>query len=284
MLRTITEKDLLVCIVLYEQSLNKITTFKSLQSAAYTSNLFLDTFIYDNSKNAQPQHIIEEVSKTCRTLHYIHDETNPGVSRAYNKAAELAQTLNKEWLVLYDQDTTIQSSYFNELLININLNSSIKLFCPVVNSSDKIISPAIFLFGRSFMKRYVKPGQKKLKYYSLINSGLAIRLDALKSVGGYDEEFKLDFSDHYFVYKFRKKFHFFFVLNNTILQQLSSYERGDDEKVYNRFFVYLKSAILFKQKTHHFMPVFWAFVRAVKLSIQYQTFSFIKNTFNLFKK
>lgn len=280
---TVTTSDLLICVVLYEQKLVECETFKSLMQCCKNEEE-LTIFIYDNSKISQEESIDKTIALFSNfSIIYLHDSSNPGISKAYNTGFAHAEKLNKKWLVFFDQDTTVNVNYFTEALHYVNANAETSLFCPLVKASGKTISPSLFLFGRSFSKKNIKSGKKNLRFFSLINSSMIVSTLAFGMVGGFDEELQLDFSDHYFIKKYKRKHKYFCLVDCINDHSLSSFTENEYEKVYKRYVSYLKASLLFSKKTKNFLPFFWAFMRGVKLSFSYKKISFIKNASLIFK-
>jgi GT2 family glycosyltransferase len=67
--------------------------------------------LYDNSP--QPQ---SPVSPPDFPTHYVHDPSNGGLATAYNFALARAESEEREWLLLLDQDTTLTREFISELV------------------------------------------------------------------------------------------------------------------------------------------------------------------------
>ncbi len=91
---------ILAVLVLYKSRLEDSATFVSLSSSLKNSNAKMDIVVYDNSPTPMVTES-EHISDNWR-IHYLHDETNPGVSKAYNEGFRIARKLQKRWLLLLD--------------------------------------------------------------------------------------------------------------------------------------------------------------------------------------
>ena len=49
-------------------------------------------------------------------IHYVHDPSNGGLAPAYNFALEHAESEGREWLLLFDQDTSLTVDFLVELV------------------------------------------------------------------------------------------------------------------------------------------------------------------------
>src|SRR5579859_1033097 len=91
-------QDLMVIIVIYNMKLDESPAFRTLTHALQNSRQQASLFVYDNS--SQPQ----IVSSSLWAMTYVHDPSNPGVSKAYNEGFGCAKTQRKKWMLLADQD------------------------------------------------------------------------------------------------------------------------------------------------------------------------------------
>lgn len=205
--------NILSVIVLYKTNFLQSKTYRSL-----LCNESIAIYIYDNSPEAQE--IDQELSNR---IIYIHNPLNPGLSFAYNKAAEFASNNGFEWVLLLDQDTSFPENIFSEYKFEINNNPKIKLFVPKIKVlNEKYISPTQVKNHIGKLSNTAPSGITSLWEYMPINSGMMINVDAFLSVGGYNENVKLDYSDYQFIEKFRQQFNSFFILQSVCFQEFSN--------------------------------------------------------------
>jgi GT2 family glycosyltransferase len=143
----------LIVVVIYERDFEDSQTCQSIFKAQVTASHFPEVLIYDNSVKSKYD---EKYSKNI--AHYKHDPDNSGVGGAYNYAASLAGSTNKDGLILFDQDTKIDEDYFKQLEHSVREYHGENLFCPNVSANNKIISPARY-FG---FRRLVLVSQKRV--------------------------------------------------------------------------------------------------------------------------
>lgn len=185
---------ILAVVVMYKTPLADSMTIQGLlQAFACHPDLrnSVDVLIWDNSPT--PLHH----SQSFSSFTYRHSQENLGVSGAYNRAMKLAESMGCQWLLLLDQDTTIPADFLQHIL---RLGSrflderDIAAVVPFLMAGDRVVSPREVLFKRLKPLRRpfqgIYPGE-----VSAANSGTFIRLDALKQIGGFNEDFWLDFSD-----------------------------------------------------------------------------------------
>ncbi len=216
---------ILSVIVLYNQKLYDCNTYKTLISS-YDESCHI--FIYDNSPISQ--HTQAEFSNS--NIKYIGDTTNPGLSVAYNKAAEYASKIGIKWLLLLDQDTYFSPNIIHDYLDSMAKYPEIKLIVPKVLRSGNIpMSPILIRCFFNSISTNISGQFLDSKKYSAINSGMLINVDAMIEVGGYNEHVTLDFSDMQFVERFSTKFDKFYVMNSICEQEFSNDVQNIDQKL-----------------------------------------------------
>ncbi len=263
--------SILVVLALYERKLEESQTYVSLSEALRKTNCCASLFVYDNS-------LISQVcsSNSFWNIHYVHDASNPGVSKAYNEGFKKAKGLNKKWLLLADHDTVFQSGFFEVLSRSIADRPSAKLLAPIARNDSVIISPFRFAFGRGKVLNKVQPQVYTLSKVRLINSGLVISMDLFEACDGFDERFSLDFSDLVFHHRISQRCSEVQVIDSICTQKLSSDEKSFD-KMIKRFPYFLNGSKLFgKIIGHTFLLSMNRLLRAVKLSIRFRSFEFLR--------
>lgn len=261
---------MLIVIVIYNKELDGLELV--FNAAAKGQHIF----VYDNSLISQE---LSVAASNC--IHYEHDPENNGVSRAYNRAAIKAKELGLNKILILDQDTAFDLNMLKKYENAYEKHGDSFIYAPVVKNEvgDKIYSPAHFknFVGKvqliddfTFNQIYSLDGK------SLINSGLMIPLRVFDLIGGYNEKLKLDFSDVYFIEKYKR-----FVSNNVILvnatlrHSISGDEGLDYERELNRFKFYCHAT----RETSRSLGtlIIWSPVRRLlRLVIKYKKISFVK--------
>lgn len=260
-------EELLVVIVFFRQ--------KPEQSAAYTSvcaalNIFASSpeiFIYDNS----PESCLVDGG-----IAYVHDPANNGVSTAYNLAAAFASRKNKKWMLLLDQDTTVEPKLFKKWSEAVLTYPDSVAFVPVMKDSRGVVSPFHFSSGRGkriniLRKRFA------LDRYRFINSGLFIQCAAFLNVGGYDEDIPLDFSDISFGERLLKITDHFVVVDSSLQHEFSVSSGLSLRQALGRFHYFCRGALCLGNKTRRPIVFFVrTFYHATRLSLSYRNSGFFK--------
>jgi rhamnosyltransferase len=272
-------KKFIAVIVLYNQSLEMSETFISLSKAMARIEDVLELVVYDNSR--QPCNI-EKLSGNKFVINYIHDPNNPGVSSAYNCAANIGRTSGKDWLLMFDQDTILPDDILLKYLDAIIAYPDEKLFSPLMITTDnKVVSPCKFRFNKGFSTTDTTFGRRSLNGYSLINCGLCIRIETFYEINGYDPQFKLDYSDHDFITRYKKGIsNFVVVINSKVSHMLSAKQHNSLESDKQRFF-YFRDALIRYSMIHggKLFSMTNIYLRIFKLSLIHRSGIFLKYIF-----
>ncbi|KIM09182.1 MAG: hypothetical protein KU28_00630 [Sulfurovum sp. PC08-66] len=269
-------KKILVCIVIYKKNVFDIDI---LFLKEYENIISL--FVYDNSPIAQS-------APEVPNLFYEHDSLNSGVSRAYNQAYKKAKELGVDALLLLDQDSKFSTTMLEKYFLLYEKYGKDYIYAPIVcdENKTKVYSPAYLNHFVGKAQRFNEFGYKEL--YSLdgksvINSGLMIPMAAFQKIGGYNEKLKLDFSDVYFIEKY-KEINENIVLVDLYLEHTLSGDEGKDfAREYNRFRYYCSASrelgLSLKKK------VIWSPIRRLlRLILKYRMLSFIKIFYSYYLK
>lgn len=189
--------NILAVVVRYKTPLDQSQTIISLADAFSSDPALLNSYqvlLYDNSP------VPLEDPRLDFPFEYQVSHANLGVSGAYNYALVRAEALGCAWLLLLDQDTTVTADYLQRMLFHaaeVDSDQSIATVVPFVLSHQTLVSPRAFgSYIRNHQISRSNSGIYRRDAYA-VNSGTLMRTDALRSVGGYSEEFWLDLSDVY---------------------------------------------------------------------------------------
>jgi len=263
-------------VVLYKQSIEQSVTLQTLNAGLKVANVTMDVFVYDNSPAKG------SYAKKFRwnqfNIHYVPDQRNSGLSKAYNSGADAARALSKEWILLLDQDTSFPLNIFNNYFNAVAAHSAVSLFAPILKlSNGRIFSPCINKHKRGYPVEEISSGEYNLKQFSPVNSGILVKLDLFLRVGGYNENVKVDFCDFQFLEKVQKVNPSFYLIQSIALQDFSS-DEVSVEKQMQRFKIYLEDARNCKKYTvADRLGFFYTVTRhAVGLTVKLRKVSFIK--------
>jgi len=124
---------------------------------------------------------------------------NAGLAAAYNRALDLAQESQCDWLLLLDQDTILPKDFLELLSAQIKQYEShadVVALVPVVRSRGIAVSPKkVGFFGlKALPEASLGP---QFAEVTAINSGTALRCDFIRSIGGFNRAYWLDYLDHW---------------------------------------------------------------------------------------
>jgi GT2 family glycosyltransferase len=273
---------ILIIVVLYKKRLSESAIYKSLEQITWPSSKGIDLLVYDNSP---AEFIQEEINPQGKfVIKYIRDTSNSGVSKAYNEGALLAQTLQKKWVVFFDQDTLLPANFFTVLLDSIARHPEQVLFVPRLMANNIQLSPCRYLFAKGIPYKKEHPaGICTLKRKNLLNSCLCIRLDAFFHAGGYRDRVHLYYSDFVFINYFKKKYPTFFLLDVNIPHGMSALENGiqNQLRTFSLFCIGAREALIVEPgyAVFYFMHTL---MRCCLLAWRYKHIRFVKIFLNYF--
>lgn len=199
-----------IVVVLYNKKVTALPIYPILKRLL---NADIPVLCYDNSQ------IEQEVPFAHPLLTYYHDPRNLGLTPGYNMALESAIKSGQEGILLLDHDSNFDFSFIEKLL-EIPFNPKVGAIVPKVVADGSQISPIL-------ADRYISSGYTVLKEgvykapYMAINSGSLINVKALEKIGGFNEEFPLDFLDHWLFWRLGKEDYYLKVLDYAIDHDLS---------------------------------------------------------------
>jgi rhamnosyltransferase len=196
---------------------------------------------------------------------YVDMGGNAGLSRAYNRVID---TLEKDdgLLCLFDDDTEVDSRYFEALKKAAEAHPEIDVFAPVVTDQKGIMSPCII---RGVSCRRIKSlDELPERGVSAINSGLAVRRRVFAGYR-YDEGQFLDYVDHAFLHDItgheRARIH---ILEDVVLKQaFSGSARQSRAAALQRYRIFKKDITFYCSK-YGISPVLrWALLLRRRLGL-----------------
>jgi glycosyltransferase involved in cell wall biosynthesis len=182
-------------IVLYRMEAAKSPAFQSVMAARDemgTDRGDVGVMLWDNSP------VLDGNRNLPEDVHYCADESNSGLTTAYNRALAWAVEQRSDWLLTLDQDTAVPRDFFLKMAAAARESSryaGVGAIVPQIAAGTKQISPNYFQFGaipRWYKAGYVGvPAEPAFAF----NSGAMLSTAALQQLGGYDPRFWLDDSD-----------------------------------------------------------------------------------------
>ncbi len=209
-------------IVLYKTIPQNSPTLRSLREIAGTHPDLvhsLSVLVYDNSPQSQnltPEGISDPFTAS---LVYKHDPSNGGLAKAYGQALDLASRSELPWLLLLDQDTTLTADFLSVLLeaIQANPQPQVCAIVPKLIRDGMALSPLVLKHGQELsVATGIAPGP-----LTVLNSAACVRVSALMRIGGFPQEYPLDYLDHVVFHRLQRGGDRVQVLPISIEHQLS---------------------------------------------------------------
>ena len=216
-------------IVIYNKHILDSKTFKSIEKYLDKINLI----VFDNSikdfKNKE----------YCRknNIKYVSLNKNIGLSKAYNYIIENIKFKDNDYIIILDDDTQLNKSYFIESFKLIS-KKEYDIILPIIKSNDILISPVNVSF-KCRIKTVKNIKEIDLNNISAINSGMIINTKIFKKIK-YNEELFLDYVDHDFMRLVRNNNYKIHIMKATIKQNYSRYQINDINSELFRFKIFIK--------------------------------------------
>ncbi len=207
-------------LVLYKMRAEQSPSFCALQRALATRPSLaarMEVLVVDNSPERQelPADFVGR---------YVHDGANPGLARRYNETLQQASAAKAAWLLLLDQDTSLTPAYFDQLEVltdSLAEDAHIVGILPRLIAGERLLSPHIPAFRRSTYRLHL--GVKGLLGGLIrgFNSGAMLRVSALEAIGGFPEQYWLDYLDHATFHRLQARGGEFFIMDVSLEHELS---------------------------------------------------------------
>jgi GT2 family glycosyltransferase len=249
-------------MVIYEEPISTSKSYQSLLKYLPAE----DVLIYDNSKSSQDN---------PSSLNYIHDPSNPGVSKAYNHAASWAVAQDHSHLLLLDSDSEFPKDAIETYRKAASLHQD-RLILPHIIANGSSISPFWFKWGKSWYGHHIPLGKLEFNNKAAINSGTLIPLSQFQRTKGYNENIPLDWSDIAFCRQLSQLNIGGVKISMVVDHDLSESKASSLDAAKFRF----KTFMIGMQNTpstqffERLLMLIWAKLKALKLSLKHRSFWF----------
>ncbi|PLR83141.1 hypothetical protein CVD25_16590 [Bacillus canaveralius] len=209
-----------IVVVVYNQKIEECKTFQTLKLNMFDKVerlIDVEFLLYDNSQ--QKQQFYANDYKGI-SISYIHDPRNAGIAAAYNYAWSVAKERGNEWLLLLDHDTEITNEYVDHIMNLQETESVVAAVVPKIKYDNKMISPVYSNTLRPLLSDKPSEGIQNQPIMA-INSGSLLRVSFLNEIGGFNNDFPLDYLDHWLFYEIYAKGHKVRVLDVSLEHDLS---------------------------------------------------------------
>lgn len=220
-----------IVIVIYKISLFEAESYKTL----IAPNQIGDFLVYDNS----PKIGYTDEKALPNGVIFVHDTENGGLSKAYNKGAEIARQKGFSHVLLLDQDTRFDANAWQTYLHNLDYPGMLVPLMKTTTGADFSPVSVDGFFSRA--AHDLTPTEYSLTSYAAVNSGCCIPVDLFFKAGGYVEKVKLDFADFQFQLRLRTVQPHFRIIDTVAIQDFSN-DCRESSKVKTRYKLYVESA------------------------------------------
>ena len=259
-----------VVIVIYN---SECEASKSIVSILNLNKRCVELVVCDNSTKAEMTKKNEQFCK-IQKVHYINMQGNAGLSKAYNRA--LLPISSDQWVVLFDQDTIVNPTYFAELEKSILVYPNTYIHVPIVKSKEVQISPCVM--KGHVVKRMTVTNYGLYSNITAINTGMAIKASVFDETGNYNEMIFMDYLDHDFIRNFKKYYNDIAVFNCILEQEFSDHDHSNIKTDIARFMIYKKDFSVFCRDnlSGHIYYTCKIIYRTLKLTVYHKSLVFIK--------
>ncbi|PLR82600.1 glycosyltransferase [Bacillus sp. V33-4] len=215
-----------VVVVIYNQKIEECRTFQSLKLKMFDKverSTDVGFVLYDNSQEQQEFYADEYEGIS---IMYIHDPRNVGISIAYNYAWSVAKKNGSEWLLLLDQDTEITDEYVHHIMNLQEKDKTVAAVVPKIKYNKQMISPVYSDTLRPLLSEKPSEGNQNQPVMA-INSGSLLRVSFLNEIGGFNDDFPLDYLDHWLFYEIYSKGYKVRLLDVSLDHDLSVMDYGN---------------------------------------------------------
>ena len=158
----------------------------------------------------------------------------------------MAKNNKNDWLLLLDQDSELNQTYFDMLRDFLLSSPTDFVACvPKINCGDKIVSPVFLKNG--IMKRNGYLSDLDCGPHNNImalNSGTCVSVQYLQSIGGFNNDFPLDYLDHWLYHQMGRDNKNIYVFDTKISHDLSI-ESFEEKVSLQRYKSIMKSESLY---------------------------------------
>jgi GT2 family glycosyltransferase len=210
--------QIVAVIVLYKRLPEQSQTIASLGTVFARNPELLHSIrviLFDNSPKG-----LEQVSLSF-PCDYYHSDRNVGTSGAYNHALQLAETGLFPWLLLFDQDTKVSAEFLPRMIEYSHAllgQTEIGAVVPFIYSHGSLVSPTkVERFNRMSPVPSSFSGIYRQRAFA-VNSATLMRVQTLREIGGYSDEFWLDLSDIYVFQAMYRKGRYLYIAGDLTLQ------------------------------------------------------------------
>jgi rhamnosyltransferase len=204
-----------VLVVTYNGEQSIVRLIKHLLKAG--KNFQLKILVVDNASSDATLSLLE--NNQFKLINLIRNNINYGIARAFNQGMEYFHKINAPWILILDQDSYIADDFFSVYehtftqLASGQCDSVGAICSNAISEKTKNISHLPYLWNGYAFYDVADATQQKSGIpvecglpvvVSSISSGTFYKTSVLKELGGFREDYFIDFVDHEFHLKLLK--------------------------------------------------------------------------------
>lgn len=192
---------MLAVVVVHERDIEQVEAWSQLQAALHVDAARTDglrlvhVLVYDNSRTPRAK-----AAGAVAHCSYVQNPQNGGTAAAYVSAANLAQQLGLNWLLLLDHDTRLPSRFFEQASVAVEdagLTHPAAALLPWVYHGDRVVSPARITWTGSVRPLNPRVAVSDGSPLTGIASGSLIEVTAWRAIEPLPPGLWLDYVDHW---------------------------------------------------------------------------------------
>ncbi|SEC35766.1 hypothetical protein [Terriglobus roseus] len=211
-------KQIQAVLVLYRMRLQDSGTYNAWNAAGFSATA--DLMVCDNTPGTPGAPPADFQGP------YLAQPENPGLAKSYNLALQRASQNGATWLMLLDQDTHLTADYFEEVgrrAAELADDEGVVAIVPKLVENGMVQSPHMGICTKTWTPLPLNAsGLLENRGQHIYNSGALMRVSSLIAIGGFPEDFWLDYLDHAVFHLLREHGGRVFLMNASILHTLSS--------------------------------------------------------------
>ena len=240
---------LYIAVVLYNKRISEIASLENVFSfSSSVGNGNTKLIVVDNSDDERNKSDGEYKVIIDNNIEYIYNNGNIGLSKAYNKALKYALgcsgDINSDYILFVDDDTPFSEEYYSiiyEAVTDpVRKTDGVNVITGIISSGGRSMSPTKGFRFKFSDNDYIK-SNGIYEDITCISSGMAVRLDALKKIDGFEEKLFLDMIDYTMLYRLsKKKLCRVLVSEAEAVQNFSGRDEKDKNALLRRYDIYKK--------------------------------------------
>ena len=188
--------NVLIAVVLYECYPLKSKTIQTLGTVLKEMGTKVRVVVINNSRNV--------VVVPNGDFDVYQSDSNRGLAEPYDMAATLCLNEGIDYMITFDQDTAVSTSYVKAMLEkSASPSDKVGAYVPLIRNESNHLSPGYYNIEKGLYHSH-KPiknneelkGLKSCQLPYAFNSGTMWNVKALKDCGGFPQRFPLDMLDH----------------------------------------------------------------------------------------